>query len=74
MHPKQLSLPRRNTVRSGVPPGTILFAAGQTAITATTIPTGWHVIGRTDFSNFDVKRQPPNTLTAGDEISFALAS
>lgn len=73
MHPKNLELPRRSTVRQSVPPGTILFAAGQTAITATSIPTGWHVIGRTDFSNFDLDQTPPTKLVAGDIIQFEVA-
>src|SRR5690606_31459578 len=48
-HPEALIVPRRVQVRAEVPAGTVLFAAGQTAITATPIRTGWHVIGRTEF-------------------------
>lgn len=69
-HPEGLHLPRRQDVRGRVPAGTVLFAAGQTAITATPIPTGWHVIGRTDFSNFLPERMPPTVLCEGDEIVF----
>lgn len=72
-HPQDLHLPRRSEVRGRVPPGTVLFAAGQTAITSTPIPTGWHVIGRTDFSNFDAERVPPTTLREGDEVVFTEA-
>jgi allophanate hydrolase subunit 1 len=53
-----------------VPAGTVLFAAGQTAIAATPIRTGWHVIGRTRFQNFDPHRAPPTVLAAGDTIQF----
>lgn len=73
IHPDDLKLPRRRQVRQEVPAGTVLFAAGQTAITATAIPTGWHIIGRTDFNNFDVYRQPPTKLAAGDQIKFEAA-
>lgn len=73
MHDEAMHLPRRHDVRTRVPAGTILFAAGQTAITATPIPTGWHVIGHTDFSNFDPDRDSPTTLCAGDEITFKAA-
>lgn len=69
-HADALAVPRRATVRASVPPGTILFAARQTAITSTTIPTGWHVIGRTSFSNFDPASNPPTRLRAGDEVTF----
>ncbi|WIY54264.1 carboxyltransferase domain-containing protein [Devosia sp. YIM 151766] len=69
-HPDHLTLPRRKQVRPLVPAGSVLFAAGQTAITATDIPTGWHVIGRTEFRNFDAARLPPTQLKAGDMVSF----
>lgn len=69
-HDEQLVLPRRQHVRAEVPAGTVLFAAGQTAITATTVPTGWHVIGHTSFRNFDASTMPPTRLAAGDTITF----
>lgn len=69
-HDAALTVPRRSTVRPTVPVGTVLFAAGQTAIAATPIPTGWHVIGHTDFRNFDPAVMPPTTLRAGDNIRF----
>ena len=72
-HPKTLNLPRRTEVRGRVPAGTVLFAAGQTAITATPIPTGWHVIGRTDFINFVPDQGPPTILAEGDLIAFSEA-
>ena len=74
LHPQALTLPRRSEVRPMVPPGTILFAAGQTAITATELPTGWHIIGHTDFNNFDPGVSPPTRLAPGDHLSFAVAS
>jgi len=73
-HPPALRLPRRTAVRQRVPAGSILFAAGQTAIAATDVPTGWHVIGRTDFRNFDVARSPPVTLRPGDLVTFEAAA
>jgi KipI family sensor histidine kinase inhibitor len=69
-HPEALNLPRRTTVRPRVPAGSVLFAAGQTAISATEIPTGWHVIGRTAFRNFLPESDPPTLLRAGDLIQF----
>lgn len=70
MHGDTLSLPRRTKVRPSVPAGSVLFAAGQTAITSTEMPTGWHVIGHTDFSNFDPHAEPPTQLRAGDAVRF----
>ena len=73
-HGEGMVLPRRATVRQMVAAGSILFAAGQTAIAATDIPTGWHVIGRTDFRNFSADRNPPTLLRAGDAVCFEVAS
>lgn len=72
-HPPALHLPRRAKIRRSVPAGTVIFAAGQTAIAATPIPTGWHVIGTTEFRNFDPRREPPTVFRAGDTIRFEVA-
>ena len=72
-HPPALHVPRRTTLRPVVPAGTVLFAAGQTAITSTPIPTGWHVIGHTAFRNFHPEDEPPTRLEAGDALSFEVA-
>ncbi|RYI78382.1 MAG: carboxyltransferase domain-containing protein, partial [Acetobacteraceae bacterium] len=69
-HEVPLHVPRRAEVRRQVSAGTVLFAAGQTAITSTAIPTGWHVIGHTDFRNFDPAGLPPTRLAAGDTVRF----
>ncbi|QQR35191.1 carboxyltransferase domain-containing protein [Devosia oryziradicis] len=73
LHADELVLPRRTEVRPAVPPGSVLFAAGQTAITATAMPTGWHVIGSTDFANFDPSGELPTRLNAGDVLTFEVA-
>ena len=73
MHADALVVPRRSAVRRQVPAGTVLFAAGQTAITSTAIPTGWHVIGQTDFRNFDPAAAPPTMVRAGDTMQFQVA-
>ncbi len=70
LHMDALVVPRRSVVRRQVPAGTVLFAAGQTAITSTPIPTGWHVIGHTAFRNFDPNAEPPAAVPAGDTIRF----
>ena len=69
-HREDLRLPRRANVRPPVPAGSVLFAAGQTAVTSTPIPTGWHVIGQTEFRNFNPAADPPTQLREGDTIVF----
>jgi KipI family sensor histidine kinase inhibitor len=73
-HDEDLVVPRREAVRLMVPAGTVLFAAGQTAIAATPIRTGWHVIGRTAFQNFDPAATPPTKLVPGDHIRFSVTT
>lgn len=72
VHDPDLLVPRRQALRQ-VPKGSVLFAAGQTALCATPIPTGWHVIGRTDFDNFDPSSPHPVRLSAGDRVRFVEA-
>lgn len=72
-HDERLRVPRRAAVRRQVPAGTVLFAAGQTAITSTPIPTGWHLIGHTAFRNFEPAASPPTRLAAGDLVRFEVA-
>ena len=72
-HDERLTVPRRQAVRPSVPAVTVLFAAGQTAITSTPIRTGWHVVGHTGFRNFDALANPPTQLRAGDRVRFFLA-
>lgn len=74
LHPNELVIPRRAAVRPSVPAGSVLFAAGQTAITSTEMPTGWHVIGRTSFANFDPAWQKPTRLGAGDVVTFEVGT
>jgi len=69
-HDRHMVVPRRQQVRPVVPAGTVLFAAGQTAIAATPIRTGWHVIGRTSFANFKATCLPPTILQPGDHVAF----
>ena len=73
-HPHELHVSRRALVRPPVPAGTVLFAAGQTAIAATPIPTGWHVIGHTGLRNFDATATQPVTIMAGDTVTFEAVS
>lgn len=73
LHAETLVVLRRSVVRRQVPAGTVLFAAGQTAITSTAIPTGWHVIGHTAFRNFDPAGEPPTSVRAGDTVQFEAA-
>lgn len=68
--PEALRLPRRDTPRLRVPPGSVAIAAGQTGIYPQASPGGWHLIGHTDFQLFDPTQQPPARLSLGDRVQF----
>lgn len=68
--PEPWDLPRRPAVRPAVPPGSLLVAVRQTAVGATTVPTGWHVIGRTPAPLFSPAAPDPFLLRPGDRVTF----
>ena len=70
MLPDQFRLPRLPEIKPMVGAGSVSIAIGQTVISSTPNPTGWHVIGRTPFRNFDEDRDPPFLIGAGDELQF----
>jgi KipI family sensor histidine kinase inhibitor len=68
--PSELALPRRENPRTKVPPGSIAIATTMTAVYALESPGGWHLIGRTPFPLWDLRRDPPAILGAGDKVVF----
>ena len=68
--PEALHLPRRDTPRLRVPPGSVAIAGGQTGIYPQASPGGWHLIGHTDFRLFDPSERPPARLQPGQRVRF----
>lgn len=66
----RLSLPRRATPRTRVPPGSVAIAAGQTGIYPSDTPGGWHLIGRTPLKPYDASRPEPFAFRPGDSVRF----
>jgi KipI family sensor histidine kinase inhibitor len=69
--PTELALPRRENPRTRVPPGSIAIATTMTAVYPLESPGGWHLIGRTPVALWDVRRDSPVLLSAGDKIVFS---
>lgn len=65
-----LALPRRAVPRMGVPEGSVIIGGAQAGIMPLTAPSGWHILGHTDYRLFDPMREPPAALRAGDRIRF----
>jgi len=68
--PGALELPRRETPRLRVPRGSVAIAMDMTCIYTLESPGGWHVLGRTPAALFDLRRDPPAPLAAGDTVTF----
>jgi inhibitor of KinA len=68
--PSELATPRRAVPRKEVPAGSVAIGGAQTGIYPRNSPGGWNVIGRTPLRLFDVQRDPPTILQAGDRVRF----
>ena len=68
-----LGTPRRAVPRQGVPKGAVIVGGGQAGIMPITAPSGWHILGHTDFALFDPHRAVPATLKPGDAVRFIVA-
>jgi KipI family sensor histidine kinase inhibitor len=67
---ERLTLPRRARPRTSVPAGAVAVAAGYTAVYPSSSPGGWHLLGRTDRTVWDVERDPPALLAPGTPVRF----
>jgi inhibitor of KinA len=70
---KRLVLPRRESPRKRVPPGSVAIAEAQTGVYPSETPGGWHLIGSTSARMFDAGRNPPALLSAGDTVRFEIS-
>lgn len=68
--PTELATPRRTSPRKEIPAGAVAIGGTQTGIYPSKSPGGWNIIGRTPLSLFEVKREPPSLLQAGDRVRF----
>ncbi len=67
---ERLVLPRKATPTLTVRPGSVAIAGNMTGIYPLASPGGWHVIGWTPWTIFDLRRQPPTLFQAGLRIRF----
>lgn len=68
--PQALHTPRLPVPRLGVPPGSVGIGGAQTGVYPCASPGGWNLIGRTALPLFDVLRDPPALLQAGNCVRF----
>lgn len=65
-----LSVPRLDSPRTEVRPGSVGIGGGQTGVYPGPTPGGWRLIGSTDAVLFDAERSPAALLRAGDTVRF----
>lgn len=69
---RRLWLPRRPSPRTSVPAGSVAIADAYTAVYPQASPGGWHLIGRTDLTLFDLTRAEPALIRPGDRVRFTV--
>ena len=67
---EKLTAHRRQNPRPAIPAGSVGIAGQQTGIYPLDTPGGWQIIGRTPLKLFNVNRQQPSLLKAGDKLKF----
>ncbi|MEY2400239.1 MAG: hypothetical protein QOJ08_350 [Ilumatobacteraceae bacterium] len=68
--PTELRLPRRSTPRTAITAGSVAIANEFTGVYPTVSPGGWHLLGHTTATMFDVTRDKPALIMAGDRVRF----
>lgn len=71
--PEALAMPRRATPRVRVPAGAVGIGGRQTGVYPFASPGGWHLVGRSCVTLFDVTRPRPSLLAVGDRVRFVAA-
>lgn len=67
---EMLHLTRKDTPRLNVAKGSVAIGGEQTGVYPIDSAGGWHIIGRTPISFFNVKAKNPCFASSGDEIEF----
>ncbi len=70
---EEWAVPRLAAPRPRVPAGAVALAGSYAGIYPTASPGGWRLVGRTDVTLFDVRRDPPALLAPGTRVRLAAA-
>lgn len=67
---ERIATPRRAVPIVNLPGGSVSIGGVQTGVSASAGPSGWNTIGTTTMDFFDLRRDPPAMLAAGDCVRF----
>ena len=71
--PEEWAVPRLAAPRPRVPAGAVGLAGPYAGIYPAASPGGWRLIGRTEQTLWDVRREPPALLNPGAGVRLAVA-
>lgn len=66
--PERLHLPRRSTPRPRIEAGSVAIASHYAAVYPTASPGGWHLVGSTAASVWQIDHEPPALLRPGTVV------
>ncbi|MET2985298.1 5-oxoprolinase subunit PxpB [Aureibaculum conchae] len=67
---KKLHIPRKANPRLRIERGSVAIGGSQTGIYPSMSASGWHIIGNSPISFFDIEFKDPCFAKSGDEIQF----
>jgi KipI family sensor histidine kinase inhibitor len=67
---RRLNVPRLETPRIRIPGGSVGIAQQQTGIYPFASPAGWQIIGRTEATLFNPRKEPYSLMQIGDRVKF----
>jgi KipI family sensor histidine kinase inhibitor len=67
---ERFHIPRRETPRTKVPPGSLATAGPYVGIYPRATPGGWHLLGHTEITLLDVTKDQPALLTPNARVRF----
>lgn len=70
----RIATPRKEVPRLKIEAGSVGIAGEQTGVYPIETPGGWQIIGQTPLRLFDMDRDKPSFLEAGDRVSFVAIS
>ncbi|WP_316791143.1 5-oxoprolinase subunit PxpB [Pedobacter frigoris] len=68
---ERIATPRKESPRAKVPKGSVGIAGSQTGVYPLETPGGWQIIGQTPLELFDLRKEEPALLRAGQKIRFS---
>jgi KipI family sensor histidine kinase inhibitor len=66
----RLQVPRRDAARTAVPAGAVALADEYSGVYPRESPGGWQLIGTTEVTMWDLRRERPALLTPGAVVQF----